>query len=217
MKAADPTRHVAANAVAAAACALALWWAFYLGRAVPLLSYVDVTIHDLGHLLTAWSPGIVDALSGSVLQIAVPLLLALYFWFGRRETYSTAIALAWAGTSAQNVSTFIANAPRAGLPALASGIENWSSIFATQPEWAAPISGWVWGIALATVVLGLLMTLTPLIAQIFDWKSGAKARAADEARLMSLPRREPRNKPRGATPLGSSPTPAPPWDATKRR
>jgi hypothetical protein len=215
MKASDPTRHVAANAVAAVACALALWWAFYLALPVPLLSGVDLTIHDLGHLLTASAPGIIDPISGSVLQIAVPLFLALYFWFGRRETFSTAIALAWAGTSAQNVSTFIANAPRQGLPILGAGIENWSAIFASQPEWAAPISGWVWGFALAAVVLGLLMSLAPLVAQLVDSTVGSRSNA-DADRLAALPRREPRNKSLAATPLGGG-TPSSRWDATKSR
>jgi hypothetical protein len=213
MKAADPTRHVAANTVAFVACALALWWAFYVGQPVPLLSGVDVAIHDLAHVLTAWTPGIIDSISGSVLQIAVPLLLALYFWFGRHETFSTAIALAWAGTSAQNVSTFIASAPRLGLPASSTGIENWSAIFASQPEWAAPISGWIWGLALAAVALGLLISLAPLVAQLLGSIPGPRPKV-DADRLSALPRREPRNRSLAATPFGGG-TPSSRWDPTK--
>jgi hypothetical protein len=109
------------------ACGLIGWVAFAQGAEVPVLGLFDFGIHELGHLLTIWMAPIVMFMAGSALQILVPLGLAMYFAFRRRDPVAAAVTLAWAGTSAHDVSTYIADAPFQRLPLVFPG---------SQHDWA---------------------------------------------------------------------------------
>lgn len=187
-----------ANAVAAIACVAAGVWVYLGGQRAFLISYVDLGFHELGHLLFSWAPGLVPPLAGSVTQILVPLGLALYF-AARRESYGTALLLAWAATSAANVSVYAADAPMQALTLLGNGRHDWAWVFQSlgHMEWAAPFStGMRWfGVALAAV--GLLVAAMALLAPHARARADARTRAEREAREAELraraPRREPRN------------------------
>jgi hypothetical protein len=84
---------------------------------VPLLSYFDLGIHELGHMLTFWAPELLLQLAGSILQVAVPLGFAAYF-FRRNDRLAVVITLAWAAESLNNVSVYIYDATRMVLPLL---------------------------------------------------------------------------------------------------
>jgi hypothetical protein len=190
-----PRRFRAANLLAAVACAAALWWSFVVGASVPLLSYVDMALHEVGHLMLAWTPGIGGPLAGAIVQVGVPLGLALYFGFARHETYSTALLLAWTGTSAQNVSVFVPTASLQSLPLLGSGQRDWSFIFASlgHAEWAAPASEAVKIFGLLAVLVGLGVALFGLLAPLVEKVPSPPKLATDPASLAALPRRLPRN------------------------
>jgi len=184
--------NVAASVATALVCLLALWWSFIAGERVPLLTGVDLGFHELGHLVFAWAPGLVPPLAGSVVQVAVPLGLAAYFRFLRRETLPAVLMLAWAGTSAQNASVYIADAPTQYLPLLGNGRHDWAWIFSElgHLEWAVPFARVVWFGGLLMVFAGLVLAVAPLVApQVRDWRD-----ARLREKLALLPRREPRNR-----------------------
>ncbi len=109
------------------ACALIGWLSFGKGVQVPILGLFDFGIHELGHLLTFLAPPMIMFLAGSTLQIGVPLGLALYFAFRRRDPVASAVTLAWAGSAARDVSVYIADAPFERLPLAFPG---------SQHDWA---------------------------------------------------------------------------------
>ena len=78
---------------------------------VPILSYFDLGVHEFGHLLTFWAPELIVWPAGSVLQVAAPLALAVYFWH-RRDRFAVILMIAWAAESLHNVSVYIADAQR---------------------------------------------------------------------------------------------------------
>ena len=82
---------------------------------VPLLSGVDLFIHEAGHAVTAWAPPLACSLAGSVAQVAVPLSLAAYFWV-RRDGLAVVVLVAWAAESLNNVSVYVADAQLMLLP-----------------------------------------------------------------------------------------------------
>jgi hypothetical protein len=109
-------------------CLLFGWIAFVRGARVPLLSLVDLGFHELGHFLTYPFPDVVTAMMGSVTQVAVPLGVALYFLLLRRDLLGGGVCLAWAATSAQDASVYIADAPTQALPLLGEGIHDWAFV-----------------------------------------------------------------------------------------
>jgi hypothetical protein len=183
-----PTRLGALAAVMT--CALALWWAFALGERVPLLWGVDLGFHELGHLLAAWMPTVLTALAGSATQVAVPLGLAAYFGLLRRQPLSASLMLAWAGTSAQNVSVYVADAPTQYLPLLGGGRYDWAYILADHLDWAAPLAWTVWLAGLLLAIGGLALAVWRLAEpSVRAWLD-----ARERVRLARLPRHEPRNR-----------------------
>lgn len=138
----------------AIACAALGLIAFAGDRRVPLLGWIDLAIHEFGHVATYVLPDLVTAMMGSIAQVAVPLLIAAYFLW-RRELVSGMLCLAWAGTSARDASVYIADAPYERLE-LIGGMHDWA--FALGPEGfgaldrAAAVASVVHGAGLVLIV-----------------------------------------------------------------
>jgi len=113
-------------------CMVLGWFALQNAR-VPLLTYVDLGFHELGHLVSYPLPvgELVTAAAGSVVQVAVPLGLALYFLLWRFDHAGAAICSAWAATSAMDVSRYIADAPYERLELL-GGDHDWAFFFSAD-------------------------------------------------------------------------------------
>jgi hypothetical protein len=101
------------------------WFAYGRGVQVPLLSNADLGFHELGHMLAAPLPTMVMFLAGSAAQVLIPLSLAGYFGIARRDPAAAGVMLAWAGSSAQDVSVYVADAPHQSLP-LIGGQHDWA-------------------------------------------------------------------------------------------
>jgi hypothetical protein len=112
-------------------CAVLGWFAFVRGINVPLLNFVDLGFHELGHLLTYPFPDVVTAAMGSITQVLVPWGLAAYFLLVRRDTLGGVFCLAWAATSAQNASVYIADAPYQSLQ-LIGGEHDWAFVLGAE-------------------------------------------------------------------------------------
>jgi hypothetical protein len=112
--------------VAGAVACLVLGLVAYAGDGrVPLLGWVDLGFHELGHLLTYPLPEPVTAIMGSVAQVAVPLGLAAYFWLRTSDPVAAGLCLAWAGTSCRDVAVYVADAPYERL-VLIGGDHDWA-------------------------------------------------------------------------------------------
>ena len=135
------------------ACLLLGWFAFVRQVPVPLLSLVDLGIHELGHLVTYVFPDLLTAMAGSAFQVLVPMGLAAYFWLRGPDLLATGLCLAWAGTSAQQVAAYVADAPFQRLP-LIGGQHDWAFILGRLGllDWAA-------GLAMAVRVAAVLLVL----------------------------------------------------------
>lgn len=116
-----------------AACLLLGWVGVVRRGPVPVLWLVDLGFHELGHLLAAPLPTMVTAMAGSFVQVLVPVGLAAYFVLRQRDLVAMGLCLAWAGTSAQNVAVYIADAPYQLLD-LIGGEHDWAYILAMMGE-----------------------------------------------------------------------------------
>lgn len=201
-----------ADVAAAAVCAAAAVWIVAGGQNVWGLSSVDLGFHELGHLVFAWTPGLIPVLAGSFMQVAVPLGLAIYF-ARRREPYASALMLAWAATSTAAVSVYVADAPFQSLTLLGNGVHDWAWVFGSigHMEWAVPFGAGVRWFAVALAALGFLVSVVPLLTPHARERAEDRRRAALAAREAELrakaPRRDPHNLP--PKPREQAPPPAP--------
>jgi hypothetical protein len=189
--------------VAAVVCLLLGWFAFGRGVRVPLLGLVDLGFHELGHLLTRWLPEVVMAMMGSIFQIAAPLGIAVYFLWRARDVAAGAMCLAWAGSSAQDVSVYIADAPYQRLQ-LIGGEHDWAFVLGHYHavNHAAAIAAWVKGFGLLLVVSGLALCCAWPFTGRQRGPEGPLADLQAVARPVSGSRR---------APSPAAEPPAPPW------
>ncbi|HEX5616661.1 MAG TPA: hypothetical protein VFZ83_16030 [Acidimicrobiia bacterium] len=126
-------RPIAQWGLAALWCAVLGWYAFVRSTRVPLLGWVDLGFHELGHLIMYVVPisQLLTAAMGSAFQVAVPLGLATYFAWWRRDALAGAVCLAWAATSMQDASVYIADAPYEALQ-LIGGEHDWAFVLGAE-------------------------------------------------------------------------------------
>jgi hypothetical protein len=105
-----------------------MWWiAFQNGDRIPLLTYVNFGIHEVGHFVSFFAPEVATALMGSIAQVGVPFALAVCFFVFRSDWVAAALCLAWAATSALEVAVYVADAPTQELE-LIGGMHDWAFI-----------------------------------------------------------------------------------------
>lgn len=159
------------DVVAIAACLVLAWFGLRGGR-VPLLTTADLGFHELGHLVCSaldaflpW-PEVLTAAAGSILQIAVPIGLGLYFLTRTSDRLGASVCLAWAATSTADVARYVADAPYEALP-LIGGKHDWATILGPEhldrlqdaAAWAEALDRMAWVLllfALAVPTWGLL-------------------------------------------------------------
>ncbi len=76
-----------------------------------LTDYIFVPIHEGGHLLFGWFGQMLGVMGGTLLQLGVPLALAVYFAF-QRHTTAVAFTAFFFFENFLNVSTYMADARR---------------------------------------------------------------------------------------------------------
>jgi len=110
------------------AIVVAMWWiAFHHHDRIPVLTYVNLGIHEFGHFVTYAFSDLFTALMGSVAQVGAPLALSAYFLVRRGDWLASALCLAWAATSALEVAVYVADAPYEELQ-LIGGQHDWAFI-----------------------------------------------------------------------------------------
>ena len=117
-----------ARLLAGLALIAALWVvAFENDTKVPGLEYVNLGLHEFGHMLTYASSDLTNALAGSIAQVAIPAAIALYWFFRRGDWVAAGVCLMWAATSALEVALYVADAPTQKLE-LITGQHDWAFI-----------------------------------------------------------------------------------------
>lgn len=132
---------------------------------------VNLIFHEAGHTIFFFLGEFLQVFMGSGFQVALPLLIAWYF-YRNQQLFEGVMTLLWAGQSLINVSIYVGDALVMQLPLLGDGMHDWNYLLST---------------------LGVL-SLTPIVAGIF-YAAGAALivagimygwRCAEEASTMRL-------------------------------
>ena len=161
---ADP-RWAASLATAGVALVLG-WFAFVNGVRVPILGMVDLGVHEFGHLLFSWAPQLIMVLMGNGTQSLLPLIVAVCFGYFRHDWPACGLCLAWCGTTLQDASVYIADAPYQHLTLLKeNSIHDWAYVLGAEQFYAldkaAAIATCVRDTGLAFLVVGICVCIVP--------------------------------------------------------
>ena len=167
-----------APSLATAAGVLVLgWFAFVRGVRVPILGMVDLGVHELGHMLFGWAPELVMVLMGNGTQSLLPLTIAVCFAVFRRDWPACGLCLAWCGTTLQDASVYIRDAPYQRLVLLKeNSIHDWAYVLGPEQfnalDKAGIVATCVKGVGLVFLLVGLGICLAPVV---LAWYSGNAA------------------------------------------
>jgi hypothetical protein len=92
------------------------------------LDYVNLIIHEGGHFFFSWFGYTITILGGTLGELLVPLLCALYF-FQQRELTAVAFCSFWFFESFLYIGTYMADARVLALPLVGSGDQDWEILF----------------------------------------------------------------------------------------
>ena len=182
------------------------WCAFGRHRPVPLLDWFDLAIHETGHLIAAPFPDVAMFLAGSVAQVLFPLAMAAYFGLRRRDTAAAGFCLAWAGTSAWDVSVYAGDAVAQNLPLVGGGQHDWTWILSHFGvlDRTADVAGAIENGGLLLAVAGIALGLAALLPARSRLIPAPSPRILGEDPWAQAARLPFRHEP-GAQTVGSSP------------
>jgi hypothetical protein len=205
-------RYVVAAGVGAAMS----WFAFVADSPVPVFDWVDLGVHEVGHVITFAFPDLFTALAGSLLQVAVPGGLAVYFWLRQRDWAAAGFCMAWAGTSAWDVSVYVADAPYQALPLIGGGQHDWAYILGPQQfdaiDRAGAIAGFIETMGMVVAAGGIGLALWPAARFAF----GGSSAISKEDRAEARPIRQLEEPSAPGTAFPAAPADGDPWATAAR-
>ena len=92
------------------------------------LDLVNLIIHEGGHFFFSWFGNTIRILGGTLGELLVPLLCAVYF-FWQREAIGFAFSSFWFFENFPYIGTYMADARTAALPLVGSGDSDWQMLF----------------------------------------------------------------------------------------
>lgn len=107
---------------------LFLLYAFTDSSGFLILDYVNLIIHEGGHFFFSWFGNTIMILGGTLGELLVPLLCAIYFFF-QRETTGFTFSIFWFFENFPYIGTYMADARTAALPLVGSEESDWTLLF----------------------------------------------------------------------------------------
>ena len=106
------------------------WYFIYCLRSLEnshIVTIVNLIIHEAGHSILFFFGQFIQVLGGSLFQVLIPFIFAVYF-FIREDIYSSGIILLWVGESVIEVSRYAGDAILMQLPLLGGDnvIHDWN-------------------------------------------------------------------------------------------
>jgi hypothetical protein len=108
--------------------AIFLLYAFTNRSGFLILDYVNLIIHEGGHFFFSWFGDTIRILGGTLGELLVPLLCALYFLW-HREATGFAFSSFWFFENFPYIGTYMADARSASLPLVGSDESDWTILF----------------------------------------------------------------------------------------
>lgn len=92
------------------------------------VDYVNLMIHEGGHIFFSWFGDTIRILGGTLGELIVPLLCAAAFWW-RREPSAVAFCSCWFFENFLYIGTYMSDARTSALPLVGGDESDWTILF----------------------------------------------------------------------------------------
>lgn len=119
---------------ALAVCAIYGWFAIVKNTQVPVLVFLDIAVHEVGHKLFSPFGELVMLIMGTGFQVAFPFLVGVVFAIWKRDLIAWGICWAWSASAMCDGARYIYDAPRGELMLMGAsdGLGDWSRILGPE-------------------------------------------------------------------------------------
>ena len=90
--------------------------------------FVNLMIHEAGHLFFAWAGNTIMLLGGTLGELIVPLVCAAAFFY-QRQVYGAVFSVFWFFENFLYIGTYMADARTSALPLVNSDESDWTLLF----------------------------------------------------------------------------------------
>jgi hypothetical protein len=130
-----------------------------------LIDYVNLMIHEGGHFFFSWFGYTITILGGTLGELIVPFLCALYF-FWKREVTAVAFCGFWFFENFLYIGTYMADARAQVLQLVGSGEHDWEVLFT---QWGLMLQDQKIGHAIRAIGwIGMIASVLWLAWRIYD-------------------------------------------------
>ena len=115
-------------------CAIYGWFAIVKDVQVPVLVFLDIAVHEIGHKVFSPFGNLIMLIMGTGTQILFPLIVGLVFGIWKRNFIAWGVCWAWAANAMCDGARYIYDAPRGELMLLGAGdgLGDWSKILGPE-------------------------------------------------------------------------------------
>ena len=115
-------------------CAIYGWFAIVEDAQVPVLVFLDIAVHEVGHKLFSPFGDLVMLIMGTGFQILFPFVVGLVFGIWKRNFIAWGVCWAWSANAMCDGARYIYDAPRGELLLLGAGdgLGDWSKILGPE-------------------------------------------------------------------------------------
>jgi hypothetical protein len=152
-------------------CALWGFFAFVKHTEMPIFMFLDIAVHEVGHMLFRPFGELVMLIMGSGWEVAFPFLMGIVFILWKRDFIAWGVCWAWSANSMADASRYIYDATRGELALLGGtgpdtmgdwerilGPEHLDKLYLTDRISADALHAGIvlWFIAMAIVIFGIV-------------------------------------------------------------
>ena len=115
-------------------CAIYGWFAIVKNVQVPVLVFLDIAVHEVGHKVFSPFGNLIMLIMGTGTQILFPFIVGIVFAIWKRDLIAWGICWAWAASAMCDGARYIYDAPRGELMLMGAsdGLGDWSKILGPE-------------------------------------------------------------------------------------
>jgi hypothetical protein len=115
-------------------CAIYGWFAIVKDTQVPVLVFLDIAVHEIGHKLFSPFGDLIMLIMGTGFQVLFPFVVGLVFGIWKRNLVAWGVCWAWSASAMCDGARYIYDAPRGELMLLGAGdgLGDWSKILGPE-------------------------------------------------------------------------------------
>jgi hypothetical protein len=149
------------------------WYFIYCLRSLEnfhIVTIVNLIIHEAGHSILLFFGQFIQVLGGSLFQVFVPLIFAVYF-FIREDIYSSGIILLWVGESVIEVSRYASDATLMQLPLLGGDNVihdwNWLLSYTNLLQHTSLIASIIFTVGVLIMIGGFMVAFGSIVRRVY--------------------------------------------------